>query len=154
MESYADLLYELLHRCEETHDSICEATPIPTKDEKASPDWVIDTQDNCIVPGHIAAKYAALSYVWRPPSNVGTQIASESLMLLPDNLDDFKQPGYLSPSNLETLHLAIQDATSLARLSDVRYLWVDSLCIIQKADTTKASVLNTYTKYTSGTHIV
>lgn len=53
-----------LRACDNEHDADCHATPISERHPHAIPDWVIDTEKACIVPGSSVQKYAALSYTW------------------------------------------------------------------------------------------
>ncbi|KAI0848823.1 heterokaryon incompatibility protein-domain-containing protein [Daldinia vernicosa] len=72
--STADLVFSLqnaLQKCKELHGSRCEVTP-----PKNIPNfWIIDTQENCLVPGDSVDKYAALSYVWRSPLDASSNRA-------------------------------------------------------------------------------
>ncbi|KAL6916500.1 hypothetical protein FSST1_007995 [Fusarium sambucinum] len=63
------------------------------------------------------AKYTALSYCWGNEPSIKT---------LTENLEDVK-----SGIALEKLPAAYADAIALTRQLDVRYIWIDALCIIQ-----------------------
>ena len=133
-------LQESLRKCTELHDSKCQTTP-----PKDIPDfWVIDSQKNCLVPGNSVDKYAALSYVWRCPSNAGSdQTPAERPVLQWSNLNNFRTPGYLSMSGIaDKLPEVIQDSIDFVKQSGVRYLWVDCLCIAQNDETTAGNVLS------------
>lgn len=71
--------------------------------------------------------YIALSYVWG-----GTNM----LQTTNSNLSSLRQPGALK-KNWEQLPRIIQDAILFVQLSGKRYLWIDSLCIIQDDETGK-----------------
>ncbi|KAI1659377.1 heterokaryon incompatibility protein-domain-containing protein [Daldinia decipiens] len=105
--------------------------------------WIIDTQENCLVPGNSVDKYVALSYVWTSPlDTTSNQTPAQRLMLQRDKLDDFRKPGFLS-SELgvaEKLPKVIRDS-----------LWVDCLCIPQNDETTCDNVLSMRDIY-SGAH--
>lgn len=125
--------------CNENHGDNCHAGPIAGRPQYHIPDWVIDTEDGCIVPGDTVQRYVALSYVWSPIENdeVDSQaIAENRLMLQKDNLADFCRQGFLHSGILERVPIVIQDAINFVKLSGSRYLWVDSLCIVQHDDTT------------------
>lgn len=125
--------------CNENHGDNCHAGPIAGRPQHHIPDWVIDTEDGCIVPGDTVQKYVALSYVWSPVENVrveGQATAEDRLMLQKDNLADFCRQGFLHSGILERAPIVIQDAINFVKLSGSRYLWVDSLCIVQHDDTT------------------
>lgn len=64
------------------------------------------------------AEYLALSYAWGDPSGIAKTTAG--------NIED-RTLGIA----LDTLPRTIRDAVVLTRLLEVRYLWVDSLCILQ-----------------------
>ena len=67
--------------------------------------------------------YVALSYVW------GT---SPSLRLLAKN-----QKTFMDAIDIDDLPKTIRDAVRVTRALNVRYLWVDSLCILQDSDADK-----------------
>lgn len=83
---------------------------------------LIDTKNKCIVEASPVARYLALSYVWGPklPSVRLTKntVADLSIKGAFDNLCD------LIPKT-------IRDAIDLVNMIGERYLWVDSLCLIQ-----------------------
>jgi hypothetical protein len=66
------------------------------------------------------AKYAALSYCWGA--------------LQPASLTRVKLDPYTRAISLTTLPKTIQDAISVTQKLGLRYLWVDSLCIIQDSE--------------------
>lgn len=89
------------------------------------------------MPGDTVQRYVALSYVWSPAENDDIEeTAEDRLMLQKDNLADFCRQGFLHSGILEKAPIVIQDAINLVKLSGSRYLWVDSLCIVQHDDTT------------------
>ncbi|KAF8854270.1 HET-domain-containing protein [Acephala macrosclerotiorum] len=84
---------------------------------------VIDVVDNCLVFGESNCKYAALSYVWG---------RAKVLCALAENVEKLEQPGSLKqPEFLDQIPWTIRDAMQATREIGLRYLWVDSLCIIQ-----------------------
>ncbi|KAK4457783.1 heterokaryon incompatibility protein-domain-containing protein [Cladorrhinum samala] len=92
---------------------------------------LIDVENQCLVLEKKPCEYAALSYLW------GTAAASQSLQLLHSNAAQLSEPGALGPrqSQPESLSLpiarTIQDAIVFVKNIGQRFLWVDSLCIIQ-----------------------
>lgn len=68
-----------------------------------------------------AAPYAALSYVWGGP---------QAFCTLQSNV-----ASHTSQISLSTLPQTIQDAVFCAHKLGLKYLWVDSLCIIQDSTT-------------------
>lgn len=75
----------------------------------------------------------ALSYVW------GAQPVFKTLE---ENFKKLKCPGELL-HHWDLFLRSIQDAMHLAKLIGYRYLWIDSLCIIQDNDTDKMKQLVT-----------
>jgi hypothetical protein len=82
---------------------------------------VIDVHAKRLVHLPDSSDYAVLSYVWG---------GSEQVRLLQSNLDAFLQVRGLE-SIWSQLPKTISDALGLTELMGYRYLWVDSLCIIQ-----------------------
>ncbi|ETS82038.1 hypothetical protein PFICI_07040 [Pestalotiopsis fici W106-1] len=130
------LLRKWLEQCDRHHDDRCKAVSIADRPSWQVPDWVIDTNQGCIVPGSSIKQYAALSYVWESPSPEGSRVTSERLMLCHDNIEEFQRPGFLSADVKKSLPAAVQDSIVLVLQSGVRYLWVDCLCIVQHTETT------------------
>ena len=84
---------------------------------------VIDVEDKCLVTLPANAHYAALSYVWG-----GVQLVH----LNSKNKEDLKKPGGLStPQYRGDIPATIWDALEVTREIELRYLWIDSLCIQQ-----------------------
>lgn len=77
------------------------------------------------------ARYAALSYVWGRLSNQFKTVKS--------NYRDLQEPGFLM-SNWGAVPATVKDAKILTEQLDTTFLWIDRLCIIQDADTTKENV--------------
>lgn len=140
IESCVSLLKKWLEQCDIHHDDRCKITPIAERPSWQIPDWVIDAKEGCIVPGHSVQRYAALSYVWDLPSQQSSQGTSERLMLRNDNIDAFQKPGFLSAGGRTELPVAVRDSLDLILQTGIRYLWVDCLCIVQHAETTRSRV--------------
>ncbi|KAK7937335.1 uncharacterized protein PG986_014203 [Apiospora aurea] len=119
IESYVAHLKNWIEDCNERHDNECQVVPIAERPPHHIPDWVIDTEDACIVCGASVPRYVALSY---------------------GNLDDFRTKGFLRTGVLDKAPVVVRDAIHLVQLSGCRYLWVDCLCIVQHADTTDGRV--------------
>ena len=86
----------------------------------------IDTQNSCLVIPPANCRYAALSYVWGVPTVFTT---------LRSNVKDLEIPHVFDkPEVLSTIPLTIRDAIRVMREIGMRYLWVDSLCIVQDDD--------------------
>ncbi|KAI5861309.1 HET-domain-containing protein [Durotheca rogersii] len=66
-------------------------------------------------------RYAALSYCWGPLEDAKAQFKTERASL-PDRVSGFR-PEETSP--------VMRDAVEVCRALDIRYLWVDAVCIVQ-----------------------
>lgn len=109
-----------MDECEQHHGGCMSEAQI--EGETVLPDYVVDTQKLCLVKGDgHRARYATLSYCW------GSQ----------------PQPERTTTKNLESqlerikvmeLPQTLQDAIYTVRELDIRYLWIDSLCIIQDSE--------------------
>lgn len=84
---------------------------------------LIDTARSCIIDAPDDCEYAALSYVWG-------ETAKHKLKLQGFNSGLLQREGFLA-ENSHLLSRTVSDAIFLCRKLDIRYLWVDSLCIIQ-----------------------
>lgn len=102
--------------------------------QAARPAWLIDTQNLCLVLGELGKSYIALSYVWGITPFFETTKATISQLQDHGAFQDGR-------SRLE-IPRTILDAIEFAPLLEERYLWVDSLCIVQDDEETRASQLN------------
>ncbi|KDR77666.1 hypothetical protein GALMADRAFT_119775 [Galerina marginata CBS 339.88] len=102
---------------------------------------IIDVVDNCLTLAPENCKYVALSYVWGP-------IDPKTIMrTLKANLSDLqKSGGLLMPKYYEKMPQTVRDAMEVVRRLELRYLWVDSLCIIQNEDEEGGSKLGAISK--------
>ena len=102
---------------------------------------VVDVIDNCITPAPRNCKYAALSYVW------GRIDPQAILRLLNDDVAELEKPGALKQSeHYERIPLTIRDAMIVVKEIGMRYLWVDSLCIVQDDDGQEGSKMQAIAK--------
>lgn len=90
---------------------------------------LVDVIEGRLVEKTEPCKYIALSYVWG-------RAASFGLCTNKENLSTLSQPSSLDRSHTQDgvskrLPKTIADAISFCRLIGQRYLWVDSLCIVQ-----------------------
>jgi hypothetical protein len=106
-----------LERCERLHAADCFKM---SKLLKPPVDFfLIDVQDGCVVKGRYPCRYAALSYVWGD---------SNYCRLTENNYFAFSEKGSL----FTTIPPAtVKDAITITQQVGLRYLWVDTLCIIQ-----------------------
>jgi len=98
----------------------------------------IDVQDCCIKPSSGDCRWLALSYVWGK---------ANFIRLTKSNYDALTTPGYLKHVRLPR---TIQESMELVSKLSERYLWVDSMCIIQDDEENKmAQIKNMGTIYNS-----
>lgn len=89
----------------------------------ADPDWLIDVMDQCIVPfGSDTNSYVTLSYTWGSVPCLKTTTG---------NLKQLSEPGSIHSRQAPNIPQTIRDAIRITEYLGERYLWVDSLCIIQ-----------------------
>ena len=114
------LIKSWLDTCEREHES-CRHNPA---NELNMPLYLIDVVEECITLKPVSnMRYIALSYVW---GNV------KSTSLTSGNVEELRTPRSLaSGSPVATLPQTIRDAMRLTADLDVRYLWVDCLCLVQ-----------------------
>lgn len=97
---------------------------------------LIDVERHCIVEGSRHSRYAALSYTWGSREQYCLNQRNTSLLAHDGSLENIK--GSLGPT--------ITDAITICRSLRVRYLWVDSLCIIQDDVEAKQSQIDSMDK--------
>ncbi|KAL1857552.1 hypothetical protein Daus18300_010310 [Diaporthe australafricana] len=142
MKSCLTYLDGWIQECNKQHGDKCQVEPIAGRPTHHIPDWVIDSEDGCIVRGCSIPRYVALSYVWSPAvkDSITVDEVGDRLMLQSENLEDFRRAGFLRSGILERVPVVIRDAINFVQLSGFRYIWVDSLCIVQHEDTTQDRV--------------
>ncbi|KAG8214011.1 heterokaryon incompatibility protein-domain-containing protein [Butyriboletus roseoflavus] len=117
------LLRAWLHQCESEHGEACMPSSrlrVERNRETAfQPTFVIDVVQWCLVDTPSQCRYVALSYVW------GTAPVFRHLL---ENTKDLRKVNSLHSFPIPA---TIRDAITLVRAIGERYLWVDSLCIIQ-----------------------
>lgn len=94
--------------------------------------YLIDVANECISHEPMPSRYIALSYVW------GNR-TSGMLEATKDFIDRLQEHGSLRDHSIPT---TIRDAMAVCRQFDVRYLWVDRLCIIQDDEVQKHDQIN------------
>jgi Heterokaryon incompatibility protein (HET) len=112
-----ELVRKWMAYCATHHNEICETrfvNPQARKDIR-----LIDVQQRQLVMGDLGFNYMALSYVWGPNTKP---------VLTKSTLGKHLRPGGLAE---EDIPLTIWDAMELVADLGERYLWVDSVCIIQ-----------------------
>ena len=111
-----DLAKEWLRECDGKHGIECRGSHLRSSRTELR---LIDIEAQCIVAGSPTNKYAALSYVWgsvKPP------------VLRRENAYLLAMKGCLRGLPIPQ---AIVDTMTVCRQLGIRYLWVDSLCILQ-----------------------
>jgi hypothetical protein len=94
--------------------------------------YFVDVRENCLRTLSTPDRYLALSYVWG---------ASKSPFTIKVNLHDRLKPNGLLAIR-DQLPAVIVDAMTLTKDIGERYLWVDSLCIVQDDDETKQRAIS------------
>jgi len=107
-----------LDTCEYDHGETCKAEPRQGEDIRI---LLIDVVDKRLVSGSSTCRYLALSYVWGDVS---------MLRMLKSTLKKYSVAGSLDPQNPD-IPKTISDAMYLVFALGERYLWIDSLCIVQ-----------------------
>ncbi|KAI3397266.1 hypothetical protein diail_11065 [Diaporthe ilicicola] len=113
-----DLIKQWISTCDESHATSCGTTTLPSTPLS----WMIDTECCCLVPAEEGVRYVALSYVWGQVEMLKTMTA---------NINALQEPGALSRATTPEIPRVIRHAIALVRQLGERYLWVDSLCIVQ-----------------------
>lgn len=127
-----DLARRWKRNCFAQHKEKCHN---PLRIKTASPAWVIDTAQRCIVSGAGVTEYVALSYRWGV--SAGFRTTSDILNVL-------QEPGALSPGSRLGASTApiLHHAMGLTQAIDERYLWVDAVCIVQDDESHLTTQLN------------
>ena len=123
------ILCEWLQTCEYQHSTCCRAmNPVG----RVGPTRVIDVERLCVVEVRYACRYATLSYVWGE--------CKAALRLTSANFRQLEEPGALT-DHWDEIPLTIADAIKACSELGERYLWVDSLCILQdSAESTQREI--------------
>ncbi|KAI1174037.1 heterokaryon incompatibility protein-domain-containing protein [Nemania sp. FL0916] len=125
-----DRVRKWVSNCTEYHQPSCRRTlsAAPDKNVNVSPMFphlhiirFIDVNMDCLVECDTLPNYVCLSYVWGAVASFRLSKANKSRLM---------QPGAITNA-WELLPKTIQDAIVLVRMIGERYLWVDSLCLVQ-----------------------
>lgn len=108
--------------CSVHHNRSCSSNSVSSWLPPPQLGYLIDTRQYRLVPARQEFRYVALSYVWGESNVFKTQKHNLELLL---------QPNSLSPNNPLHISRTITDAMHVVHLLKERYLWVDSLCIVQ-----------------------
>ncbi|RDA84155.1 hypothetical protein CP532_4532 [Ophiocordyceps camponoti-leonardi (nom. inval.)] len=114
--------------CDSWHGHEClDTAPWQTTDHGVPFIRLIFLDEDRLVETARPKPYAALSYVWG---------ISEVFKTRKSNIADLLLPGGTKPY-AQTFPKSIAEAISLARSLDFRFLWVDSICIVQDSQEDK-----------------
>jgi hypothetical protein len=117
------VLSDWLEECVSCHENcagIDTTKPeLPTRVLDVCPVHATTDQIRLIEPHGLRADYAALSHCWGPPTKLPLRTTKTTL-----------HP-HLTGIQLSQLPKTFQDAVVIARSVNLKYLWIDSLCIIQ-----------------------
>ncbi|EFQ34118.1 heterokaryon incompatibility protein [Colletotrichum graminicola] len=105
--------------CISEHGELCNSPRYFEHLPKPRLKILIDAVDNCLITAPDDPSYMALSYVWGKVDMPRTFIT---------NLQQLKRPGALENISLPRI---IRHTMHLTALFGARYLWVDSLCVVQ-----------------------
>ncbi|KUJ06920.1 HET-domain-containing protein, partial [Mollisia scopiformis] len=115
-----ELIKQWTAQCVNQHGRKCDS---PLKTPHVAPAWLIDTVSMCMVSGESISEFVALSYRWGSSSGFRTTT---------DILEDLKKQGALMQTRFaDKIPPSIKHAIGLVSAVSERYLWVDSICIVQ-----------------------
>lgn len=114
--------------CCTSHGATCESSVLLKSFGSASPSYLVDTVQACLVPGDHATRYFTLSYVWGQTACLKT---------IKSNLNDHLVAGaFRRESVVLEIPKTIIDAMVVVQQLGERFLWVDALCIVQDDEDT------------------
>lgn len=98
------------------------------------PKWLIDVGELCVVPFSPATtRYLTLSYTWGQVPCLKASVT---------NIERLRKSGSLSLNQSPGIPQTVRDAIRITEFLGERYLWVDSLCIIQDDEAAFSRDLN------------
>ena len=117
---------EWLSLCKQRHGDDCNEPTMPQSrrgDSEAPHIRLIDLKESRLVRASTNWTYWALSYVW---GGAGTWFFTTTT----SNIEQLEQPGGLNAFWHE-IPMTIQGAVAVVAKLGYRYLWIDSICIVQ-----------------------
>lgn len=114
-----NLLKKWRDHCYASHGEVCKN---PMGLQQIKPAWLVDTVDRCVVQGHAADSFMALSYMWG--NAPGVYLDSEAMRRLQ------KTHALDTPELRDRIPPTVRHAIYLASFLGERYIWVDTLCIV------------------------
>ncbi|PMD41000.1 HET-domain-containing protein, partial [Hyaloscypha variabilis F] len=128
------IVHEWLVECMENHEK-CKKAPI-SNSQRVLPSRLINvgpsdgSQDPRLEEGqNWQGKYLTLSHRWGDPSTI-TQTVKETLLRFKEQIP------------FKSLTRVFQDAIKITRLLHIKYIWVDSLCIVQDSPADKEAEIS------------
>ncbi|RFN45535.1 transcription factor [Fusarium flagelliforme] len=120
-----DIVKEWPLRCDRLHGEKCNETVGTVPPFK--PRLLIDVVQGCVTEcKEESPRFLTLSYTWG---------RSKNFRITKANVDEMKQPGVLTSDAVASkLPRTILDAIKLTNALGERWLWIDSLCIVQDDD--------------------
>jgi hypothetical protein len=110
-----------LKTCEQDHSGLCKSFWPGERHKKPIDLILIDVWDLKLVKATSAERYIAMSYVWGKVTTLLTKLSNFEALLC---------PGALSRTDMQIARV-IRDAMTLVSDMGERYLWADTLCIVQ-----------------------
>ncbi|KAH8672209.1 heterokaryon incompatibility protein-domain-containing protein [Ilyonectria robusta] len=123
VEALLPTILTWLKECDDTHTSACSLERVP--ELPVLPTRCIDVgkadgsaQPRLAISGGCHGRYTTLSHCWGK-GRLPARLTTSSVLPLSDAI------------HLDTLPRTYRDAISITRALGIRYIWIDSLCIIQ-----------------------
>ncbi|OHW99994.1 HET domain-containing protein, partial [Colletotrichum incanum] len=128
-DTHADILLEWIKTCDDTHPSSADELFLPTRllaigNEHVSRVRLICSHHEGVLK---TDRYVALSHRWGPPDQEQPPEV-KFVSTTKENIDKIMNEGVDDVDLPKTF----RDAIAITRKLKVKYLWIDSLCIIQK----------------------
>ena len=124
-----DLVKHWMHLCDDQHTS-CRRLDQNQEALKRHKIRLVDVKEQKVISASQAERYVALSYVWG---------SNTKPLLKRDSITRYSAPNSLSGP---TIPQTILDALLFVRNIGERYLWIDTLCIVQDDDSDKLPQLS------------
>ncbi|KAL4255833.1 hypothetical protein AB1N83_014478 [Pleurotus pulmonarius] len=132
------MVHNWLTICDTRHGRVCRTSKTMVEMQWESPVLAIpafrclDLQENCLAllkpeTTDVKVRYTALSYVWGH--------GGDFFQTFQENVNERETPGYFAKEHvLSRIPQTIRDAMTITRALGIRYLWVDSFCIVQDGE--------------------